>query len=99
MQPRRRGGAEKKRGEEIKQFDFSASVLRGSAPPRLHFCVDRRSCKLPATMETDRKQHLSTVRTLVIKLGTQLLSANDGQLDVAYLSTIAEQVAALRERG
>src|SRR5436309_3163707 len=49
-------------------------------------------------MESHRKSHLPPVRMLVIKLGTQLLSSNDGQLDVAYLSTIAEQIAALRER-
>ena len=50
-------------------------------------------------MDSLRKQHLPQVSTLVIKLGTQLLSATDGQLDVSYLSTVAEQVAALRERG
>jgi glutamate 5-kinase len=49
-------------------------------------------------MDSHRKNLLPSVQTLVIKLGTQLLSANDGQLNVSYLSTIAEQVAALHER-
>jgi len=38
------------------------------------------------------------IHTLVVKLGTQLLSARDGQLDVAFLATIAKQIANLRQR-
>jgi glutamate 5-kinase len=49
-------------------------------------------------MSPDRKQLLSGVRTLVVKLGTQLLTV-EGRLDSAYLATVARQVAALRERG
>jgi glutamate 5-kinase len=45
-----------------------------------------------------RQQHLASVRTAVIKLGTQLLSDREGRLDVEFVSTIANQVAALRER-
>ncbi len=45
-----------------------------------------------------RKSHLPPVRMLVVKLGTQLLNTPDGQLDLKYLSTIAKQVAELRER-
>ena len=50
-------------------------------------------------MEHVRRQHLAAVRTLVIKLGTQLLSDRDGRLDAAFVATVAKQVAALRDRG
>jgi glutamate 5-kinase len=50
-------------------------------------------------MDPIRQQHLPTVRTAVVKLGTQLLSGAQGRLDGAYLATIAAQVARLRERG
>jgi glutamate 5-kinase len=49
-------------------------------------------------MNAIRKQHLASVRTAVVKLGTQLLSDTDGRLDAAFVSTIAAQVASLRER-
>src|SRR3954454_17483914 len=49
-------------------------------------------------MESQRKQHLPPVRTIVVKLGTQLLSGADRQLDTADLSTVANQIAALREK-
>ena len=50
-------------------------------------------------MSDARSQHLQSVRTAVVKLGTQLLSDKDGRLDTAFVSTVAKQVAALRERG
>lgn len=50
-------------------------------------------------MSQARKQHLSAVRTVVIKLGTQVLSDADGRLDGPFLGTIAGQVAALQARG
>src|SRR3954466_15373180 len=50
-------------------------------------------------MTHDRAQYLANLRTAVIKLGTQLLTDKTGRLDAAYLTTIAKQVAALRERG
>jgi glutamate 5-kinase len=50
-------------------------------------------------MESSRKSHLPPIQTVVVKLGTQSLSTRDGQLDVGYLSTIAKQVARLKERG
>ena len=50
-------------------------------------------------MSDVRKQHLASVRTLVVKLGTQLLSDSQKRLDAAYLAQIAAQVVALRERG
>ena len=50
-------------------------------------------------MSDARKQHLATVRSLVVKLGTQLLSDAHKRLDAAYLAGVAAQVVALRERG
>jgi glutamate 5-kinase len=50
-------------------------------------------------MSDARKQHLASVRSLVVKLGTQLLSDPQKRLDAAYLAQIAQQVVALRERG
>src|SRR5688572_2386665 len=49
-------------------------------------------------MDATRKQHLAAVKTVVIKLGTQLLSDKDGRLDAAYVGEIARQVAELRSR-
>src|SRR5436190_22590925 len=46
-----------------------------------------------------RRQHLAAVRTVVIKLGTQLLSDKEGRLDGPFVATGAKQIAALRERG
>ena len=50
-------------------------------------------------MSDARKQHLAPVRSLVVKLGTQLLSDAQKRLDAAYLAEVAAQVVALRERG
>jgi glutamate 5-kinase len=44
----------------------------------------------------DRTTHLANVRSLVVKLGTHLLSDRDGRLDAAYVSSVARQVAELR---
>lgn len=41
----------------------------------------------------------NAVRSLVVKLGTQVLSAADARLDVDYLREMARQVAALRAAG
>jgi glutamate 5-kinase len=46
-----------------------------------------------------RSHYLRSVRTAVVKLGTQLLSDKDGRLDAAFVATVAKQVAALREKG
>src|SRR5689334_3625566 len=56
---------------------------------------------LAAGMSTSvRKQLLASVRTAVIKLGSQLLTdAKTGRLDPHYLAAVANEVAALRERG
>jgi glutamate 5-kinase len=53
----------------------------------------------PPTPDPLRASHLSAVRSVVIKLGSQLLSTKDRRLDTAYLATIAAQVKALRDRG
>jgi glutamate 5-kinase len=53
----------------------------------------------PPIMDSARKPHLPNVRMLVVKLGTQLLSMADGQLDAKYLSEIAQQVETLRGKG
>jgi glutamate 5-kinase len=51
-----------------------------------------------AGMKT-RGEHLSSVKTVVIKLGTQLLSDRDGGLDTEFIASVAGQVAALGRRG
>jgi glutamate 5-kinase len=46
-----------------------------------------------------RADYLRSVRTIVIKLGTQTLSDSEGRLDAAFVGTIANQVAELRQHG
>src|SRR3954465_7066731 len=46
-----------------------------------------------------RGQYLAEVRSVVIKLGTQLLSDAQKQLDTAYLSEMATQIVGLRQKG
>lgn len=50
-------------------------------------------------MDSTRQSYLAPVRSLVVKLGTQLLSDKEGRLDTAFIARIARQVATLRERG
>src|SRR5688500_8575993 len=50
-------------------------------------------------MKQTRQRYLASVRTVVVKLGTQLLSDADGRLDAAFVARVAEQVAALQRRG
>jgi glutamate 5-kinase len=50
-------------------------------------------------MPANRRRHLAHVRSVVVKLGTQLLTDKQGRLDQAFLQTVAEQVIALRGRG
>ena len=50
-------------------------------------------------MPTPRAAHLSAVRSVVVKLGTQLLAGRTGRLDQPFLAEIASQVAGLRRRG
>jgi glutamate 5-kinase len=46
-----------------------------------------------------RQDVLSQAQRVVVKMGTQLLADKEGRLDVAYLSDVARQVHALRQRG
>jgi glutamate 5-kinase len=55
--------------------------------------------KGPADVRDDRGRYLAGVRTVVVKLGTQLLNDKDGRLDAGFIATVAGQVAALRSRG
>src|SRR4051812_11190261 len=50
-------------------------------------------------MPANRKLHLARVRSVVVKLGTQLLTDKDGTLDDAFLRNITAQVVALKGRG
>jgi glutamate 5-kinase len=50
-------------------------------------------------MESVRNKYLGSVASIVVKLGTQLLSNKEGKLDNAFISGIARQVATLRQRG
>ncbi len=46
-----------------------------------------------------RQSVLRQVRRVVVKLGTQLLTGNQGRLDLDYLADVAAQIATLRQRG
>lgn len=48
---------------------------------------------------SERNQYLQSVRSVVAKLGTQLLSDRQGRLDGPFVGSIAAQVAELRENG
>jgi glutamate 5-kinase len=50
-------------------------------------------------MKLKRQQYLASIRTVVVKLGTQLLSDPEGRLDAAFIGRMAGQVAALQKRG
>src|SRR6266513_1707345 len=50
-------------------------------------------------MDESRGQYLAQVKSVVIKLGTQLLSDAQKQLDTAYLSEMATQIVSLRQKG
>ncbi len=46
-----------------------------------------------------RKQLMANVRNLVVKVGTAVLTGNDGQLNRGLIAHIAQQLARLNERG
>jgi glutamate 5-kinase len=48
---------------------------------------------------SSRGEYLHAVESVVVKLGTQLLSDVDGRLDAEFINSIATQVAELRRRG
>lgn len=45
-----------------------------------------------------RRRYLSGARSLVVKLGTQLLTDKEGRLDAAFLRSVADQVVALGKK-
>ncbi|HEX2970990.1 MAG TPA: glutamate 5-kinase [Tepidisphaeraceae bacterium] len=47
----------------------------------------------------NRKKYLASVRNVVVKLGTQLLSDGHKRLDTTFLKEMARQVVRLREQG
>lgn len=47
----------------------------------------------------NRSEYLGNVRSVVVKLGTQLLSDSEGRIDAPFVAKIAEQVAQLRRDG
>ena len=49
-------------------------------------------------MPANRRQHLAAVRSVVIKLGTQLLTDKQGRLDQPFLENVTKQLVALRAR-
>lgn len=57
------------------------------------------SASSPSSSPVDPRHRLSSARSVVVKLGTQVLSDAAHHLDLAYLESIARQVAGLRERG
>jgi glutamate 5-kinase len=50
-------------------------------------------------MNSDRTRHLPGFQSVVVKLGTQLLTSTTGGLDEVFLATMATQISALRQRG
>jgi glutamate 5-kinase len=54
---------------------------------------------VPTVMKPLRQQYLTSVRMVVVKLGTQVLSDSEGRLDAAFLGRMASQVAAIQARG
>jgi glutamate 5-kinase len=46
---------------------------------------------------TDRRAYLSGVSSLVVKLGTQLLTGDAGRLDSSFIADIARQIAGMRK--
>jgi glutamate 5-kinase len=46
-----------------------------------------------------RESALTSVKSIVVKLGTQLLTDKSGRLDTVFLSTVAQQIMHLRSRG
>jgi glutamate 5-kinase len=48
---------------------------------------------------SNRGEYLASINSIVIKLGTQLLSDANGRLDTQFVANIAAQIASLRARG
>jgi len=54
---------------------------------------------LSPTANEQNQPRLHGVRSVVVKLGTQLLSGKDGKLDGRFIADVAAQVATLRQSG
>lgn len=46
-----------------------------------------------------RQQIMSTVRSLVVKVGTAVLTGDDGRLDATVIARLVRQIATIRDRG
>lgn len=67
--------------------------------PAIRLPLSRRKMnnnKMPSTQL--RKTVLASARRVVVKLGTQVLTGEDGQLDLPFLKSVAAQIAHLRDR-
>ncbi len=64
----------------------------------MHLCPRHRNSLHYPPMNA-RESSLAVVRSIVVKLGTQLLTDKSGRLDTDFLSSIAQQIAHLRSRG
>lgn len=53
----------------------------------------------PSSSDPERLRHLASVGSLVVKLGTQLLTDSTGRLDGGFVSQMAREIAELRSRG
>src|SRR3954462_2247385 len=49
-------------------------------------------------MSAIRRPHLGSARLAVVKLGKQLLTDSTGRLDAGFVTSVAKQVAALRQQ-
>ena len=46
-----------------------------------------------------RQSRIASARSVVVKMGTQLLTGPDGKLDLSFFREVARQIAALRQKG
>jgi glutamate 5-kinase len=58
-----------------------------------------RTCGTRFMADIDRKERMSRVKTVVVKVGTKVLSDRADRLDVARVGDICDQVHELRRRG
>src|SRR4051812_1326052 len=72
---------------------------RGSASKLAGYTMRLIVLECGSPMNPTRQQYLSGVRMAVVKLGTQLLSDAQGQLDTAFIGRMAAQVAEVQKRG
>ena len=56
-------------------------------------------CLFTGQSMDNRKKHLASVKSVVVKLGTQLLADSQRKLDSAFLADMADQVVRLRQNG